>query len=348
MARGQVLNNNVAEGGTTTNTDACSIVKFFISNDKEKCEAMKKVSKSLKQHEKIRTKVDTIYGYEEKNVRMGSRKRNRWINDNFINHPIARQLHYEAEDINSQYPLKSPSPFTKLVNLCQSGINISSFIEINDDRQRIFLKRISKYTNDYINKDNITKASYGPDNLTRLDRRLKQNLIKKPQYEKVIEKYEKNLRLILLKIQKENYKKQLEKERINNELKEIDEDVKNEENEKIKKNKDKKSHHSHDKKDKNLSKKLVKLGEKIKKEKKGELSVFESILNNLNQKHFVISWKIDNEFHRLIVHSICRWYGLLSYSKDKDDGRFTFIEINPYETDLKEKLANTFVKYIYE
>jgi len=34
--------------------------------------------------------------------------------------------------------------------------------------------------------------------------------------------------------------------------------------------------------------------------------------------------------------------------KDKDDGRFTFIEINPYETDLKEKLANTFVKYIYE
>jgi len=57
-----------------------SIVKFFISNDKEKCEAMKKVSKSLKQHEKIRTKVDTIYGYEEKNVRMGSRKRNRWIN----------------------------------------------------------------------------------------------------------------------------------------------------------------------------------------------------------------------------------------------------------------------------
>ena len=29
MARGQVLNNNVAEGGTTTNTDACRYYKFF-------------------------------------------------------------------------------------------------------------------------------------------------------------------------------------------------------------------------------------------------------------------------------------------------------------------------------
>jgi len=210
------------------------------------------------------------------------------------------------------------------------------------------LKRISKYTNDFINKDNISKASYGPDNLTRLDRRLKQNLIKKPQYEKVIEKYEKNIRLILLKIQKENYKKQLEEERINSKAKEVYEGVEDEENEKNKKNRNEKDHRSHDKKDKNLSKKLVKLGEKIKKEKKGELSIFETILNNLNQKHFVISWKIDNEFHRLIVHSICRWYGLLSYSKDKEDGRYTYIEINPYETNIKEKLANTFVKYIYE
>jgi len=82
----------------------------------------------------------------------------------------------------------------------------------------------------------------------------------------------------------------------------------------IKKNKEKKGHHSQDK-EKKLSKKLVKLGEKIKKEKKDELSVFERILNNLNKKHFMLSWKIDNEFHRLIVHSICRWYGLPSYSK---------------------------------
>jgi len=315
MARGQVLNNTNVEGDTTSRTTTYSNVSYFIINDKEKCEVMKKVSKSLKQHEKIKTKVDTIYGYEERNERMGSRKRNRWINDNFINHPIARQLHYEAEDINTQYPLKSPSPFTKLVNLCQSGINISSFIEINDDRQRLFLKRISKYTNNFINKDNVIKSSFGPENLTRLDRRLKQNLIKKPQYKEVIESYEKNIRLILLKIQKENYKKQLEEEeRIKNELQEIEDEDDDGNNEKIKENKEKKGHRSQDK-TKNLSKKLVKLGEKIKKEKKDELSVFEHILNNLNQKHFMVSWKIDNEFHRLIVHSICRWYGLPSYSK---------------------------------
>ncbi|OUM64046.1 hypothetical protein PIROE2DRAFT_20585 [Piromyces sp. E2] len=342
MARGQVLDNTNASNEEEIVQKYN--VKYFITNNKETSEAIKKVTKSLKQQEKIKTKFDTIYDYEERNERMGSRKRNRWINDNFINHPIARQIHYEAQDINAQYPLKSPSPFTKLVNLCQSGINISSFIDINDDRQRLFLKRISKYTNTFINKDSLTKASYGPDNLTRIDRKLKQNLVKKPQYKKVIEGYEKNVRLILLKIQKENQKKQREEEKIKKELQEIVNEVENEKEEKSskssKKTKDKKSK-------KNLSEKLIKLGQKIKKEKKNDLSVFENILNNLNQKHFMISWKIDNEFHRLIVHSLCRWYGLPSYSKDKEDGRYTYIEINPYETDFKERLANTFVKYIY-
>jgi len=300
MARGQILNNTTSEEETNQKYD---YVSYFITNDKETAEAVKKITKSLKQQKKIKTKIDTIYGYdyEERTERMGSRKRNRWINDNFINHPIARQLHYEAQDINAQYPLKSPSPFTKLVNLCQSGINISSFIEINDDRQRLFLKRISKYTNTFINKDGLTKAAYGPDNLTRIDRKLKQNLVKKPQYKKTIKGYEKNIRLILLKIQKENQKKQLEEEEIEN-----DEFENDEEEITLKKS---------SKNKKNLSEKLTKLGQKIKKEKKSELSVFENILHNLNQKHFIISWKIDNEFHRLIVHSICRWYGLPSYSK---------------------------------
>jgi hypothetical protein len=339
MARGQILNNTTSEGETAQKYN----VDYFVTDDYEATDAIKKVTKSFKQHEKTKTKVDNIYGYDERNERMGSRKRNRWINDNFINHPIARQIHYEAQDINAQYPLKSPSPFTKLVNLCQSGINISSFIEINDDRQRLFLKRISKYTNTFINKDGLTKASYGPDNLTRIDRKLKQNLVKKPQYKKVIENYEKNIRLILLKIQKENQKKQLKEKEIENELEEIVKEVETE-----KKEKSSKSSKSKDKKSKkNLSDKLIKLGQKIKKEKKSELSVFENILNNLNQKHFMVSWKIESEFHRLIVHSICRWYGLPSYSEDKEDGRYTYIEINPYETDLKERLANTFVKYIY-
>jgi len=321
MARGQILNNNIND---VNETNTYNGVDYFVTNNKERCDVIKKVTKSLKQQEKekIKTKIDTIYGYEERNERMGSRKRNRWINDNFINHPIARQIHYEAQDINAQYPLKSPSPFTKLVNLCQNGINISSFIDINDDRQRLFLKRISKYTNAFVNKDSINKATYGPDNLTRLDRRLKQNLIKKPQYKEVIEDYEKNIRLILLKIQKENSKKHI---RENSE----------EENIASKKNKDKKRKNN---KKKNLSEKLTKLGKKIKKENKSELSV----------KHFIISWKIDNEFHRLIVHSICRWYGLPSYSKDKDEGRYTYIEINPNEPNLKERLVNPFVKYIYE
>lgn len=342
MARGQFLNNTTTSGDETTAQKYS--VKYHITNDKETSEAVRIITKSLKQQEKIKTKIDNIYGYEERNEKMGSRKRNRWINDNFINHPIARQIHYEAQDINTQYPLKSPSPFTKLVNLCQSGINISSFIDINDDRQRLFLKRISKYTNTFINKDEITKASYGPDNLTRIDRKLKQNLVKKPQYKKIIEGYEKNIRLILLKIQKENKKKQLEEEEIKKELQEIAKEIESEKEEKSskssKKGKEKKSK-------KDLSEKLIKLSQKIKKEKKSNISVFENILNNLNQRHFIISWKIDNEFHRLIVHSICRWYGLTSYSQDKKDGRFTYIEINPYETDLKERLSNTFVKYIY-
>jgi len=344
MARGQILNNNVNE---RTGISSYS-VDYYVANDKEKCEAVRKVTKSLKQQEKdkIKTKIDNIYGYDERNERMGSRKRHRWINDNFINHPIARQIHYEPQDINAQYPLKSPSPFTKLVNLCQNGINISSFIDINDDRQRLFLKRISKYTNTFINKDCIEKTNYGPDNLTRLDRRLKQNLLKKPQYKEVIESYEKNIRLILLKIQKENDKKRLREQREEEEEEEMEE-VKEREvrTRRGSKSKDKKRKNN---KKKNLSEKLVKLGQKIKKEKKSELSVFENILNNLNQKHFIISWKIENEFHRLIVHSICRWYGLTSYSKDKEEGRYTYIEINPNETDLKERLANTFVKYIYE
>jgi hypothetical protein len=329
MARGQVLNNNISD----TNNDNSNRVDYFVANDKEKRDVMKKVTKSLKQQEKekIKTKIDTIYGYEdEKYQKMGSRKKNRWINDNFINHPIAREIHYEAQDINTQYPLKSPSPFTKLVNLYKNGINISSFIDINDDRQRLFLKRISKYTNTFINKDNLYKASYGPDNLTRLDRRLKQNLIKKPQYKEVIESYEKNIRLILLKIKKENSKKK----------------HKEDEEATIKKS-------SKDEKKKNdtkndLSEKLVKLGKKIKKEKKSEINVFESTISDLNQKYFMISWKIENEFHRLIVHSICRWYGLPSYSKNKEEGRYTFIEINPNEPDLKERLVDTFVNYIYE
>ncbi|KAG4099224.1 hypothetical protein H8356DRAFT_1668795 [Neocallimastix lanati (nom. inval.)] len=334
MARGQVLNNHIENRNEASNY----IVDYFITNDKECCDVVKKVTKSLKQQEKekIKTKIDTIYGYDDgRYEKMGSRKRNRWINDNFINHPIARQIHYEAEDINAQYPVKSPSPFTKLVNLCHNGINISSFIDINDDRQRLFLKRISKYTNAFINKDNINKASYGPENLTRLDRRLKQNLTKKPQYKEVIENYEKNIRLILLKIQKENSKKQ---------YKEKDEEEINTTTVK-KTNKDKRRKNN---KKKDLSEKLIKLGKKIKKENKSELSVFENMLNNLNQKHFMISWKIDSEFHRLIVHSICRWYGLPSYSKDKEEGRYTYIEINPNESDLKERLLNTFVKYIYE
>jgi len=312
MARGQILNNTASNENETT-TQKYKI-DYYITNDKETSEAVRKITKSYKQHEKekIKTKIDTIYGYEERNERMGSRKKNRWINDNFINHPIARQIHYEAQDINSQYPLVSPSPFTKLVNLCQSGINISSFIEINDDRQRLFLKRISKYTNTFINKDGLTKASYGPDNLTRIDRKLKQNLVKKPQYKKVIESYEKNIRLILLKIQKENQKKQHEEEEIKKELEEIVNEVEAEKKEKSSKS----SKKSKEKKSKrNLSEKLIKLGQKIKKEKKSDLSVFENILNNLNQKHFMVSWKIDCEFHRLIVHSICRWYGLTSYSK---------------------------------
>jgi len=137
--------------------------------------------------------------------------------------------------------------------------------------------------------------------LTRLDRRLKQNLTKKPQYKEVIENYEKNIRLILLKIQKENSKKQ---------YKEKDEEEINTTTVK-KTNKDKRRKNN---KKKDLSEKLIKLGKKIKKENKSELSVFENMLNNLNQKHFMISWKIDSEFHRLIVHSICRWYGLPSYS----------------------------------
>jgi len=331
MARGQVLNNNV-DNVNEVNTNR---VDYFVTNNKERCDIIKKVTKSLKQQEKekFKTKIDTIYDYDERNERMSSRKRNRWINDNFINHPIARQIHHEKQDINAQYPLISPSPFTKLVNLCHNGINISSFIDINDDRQRLFLKRISKYTNNFINKDSINKASYGPDNLTRIDRRLKQNLMKKPQYKEVIENYEKNIRLILLKIQKENSKKNIKEE-----------ETKKEDNI-VKKSKDKKR--TDNKKD-NLSEKLTKLGKKIKKENNSELSVFENILNNLNQKHFVISWKIDNEFHRLIIHSICRWYGLPSYSKDKNESRYTYIEINPNETNLKERLASTFVKYIYE
>jgi len=332
MARGFILNNVEQDN----NNNASYKVDYYIVNNVEKSDAMRKIAKSLKQQEKIKTKVDTIYDYDERSERMGSRKRNRWLNDNFINHPIARQLHYEPEDINSQYPLKSPSPFTKLVNLCQTGINISSFIDINDDRQRLFLKRISKYTNTFVNKDNLQKVHYGQDNLTRLDRRLKQNLNKKPQYRKVIETYEKNIRLILLKIQKENYKKQqLEAE------KEVEEE-KEEENKKIIKDKKKK----HSKKD--LSEKLVKLGEKIKKEKNSDLSILENVLNNLNKKYFIVSWKVDDEFHRLIIHSICRWYGLPSNSKDKEDGRYICIEINPNETDFKDRLSNTFVKYIYE
>jgi len=345
MARGQVLDNAIDDNNGVNNY---SNVDYIIYNDKEKCEVLRKITKSLKQQEKIKTKVDTIYGYEQRNEKMGSRKRNRWINDNFINHPIARQLHYEAQDINSQYPLKSPSPFTKLVNLYQAGINISSFIDINDDRQRIFMKRISKLTNSFISKDCVDKVNYGQDNLTRIDRRLKQNLSKKPQFKEVIEKYERNIRLILLKIQKENQKKQLEEEEIKTELEAIVKEVEavtvNEEERKSKrKSKDKKR-----KSNKNLSEKLVKLGKKIKKENNSELSIFESILNNLNQKYFMVSWKIDNEFHRLIVHSICRWYGLSSFSKDKKDGRYTYIQISPNESDLKERLANTFVKYIYE
>jgi len=332
MARGFILNNVEQDN----NNNASYKVDYYIVNNVEKSDAMRKIAKSLKQQEKIKTKVDTIYDYDERSERMGSRKRNRWLNDNFINHPIARQLHYEPEDINSQYPLKSPSPFTKLVNLCQTGINISSFIDINDDRQRLFLKRISKYTNTFVNKDNLQKVHYGQDNLTRLDRRLKQNLNKKPQYRKVIETYEKNIRLILLKIQKENYKKQqLEAE------KEVEEE-KEEENKKIIKDKKKK----HSKKD--LSEKLVKLGEKIKKEKNSDLSILENVLNNLNKKYFIVLWKVDDEFHRLIIHSICRWYGLPSNSKDKEDGRYICIEINPNETDFKDRLSNTFVKYIYE
>jgi len=58
-------------------------VDYFVANDKEKCDVMKKVTKSLKQQEKekIKTKIDTIYGYEdEKYQKMGSRKKNRWIN----------------------------------------------------------------------------------------------------------------------------------------------------------------------------------------------------------------------------------------------------------------------------
>jgi len=44
---------------------------------------VKKVTKSLKQQEKekIKTKIDTIYGYDDgRYEKMGSRKRNRWIN----------------------------------------------------------------------------------------------------------------------------------------------------------------------------------------------------------------------------------------------------------------------------
>ncbi|ORX61025.1 hypothetical protein BCR36DRAFT_272524 [Piromyces finnis] len=342
MARGQVLDNTTSNEGESFQRFNNNNAPFFITNDKETVENVKKITKSLRQQEKIKTKIDTIYGYEERNERMGSRKRNRWINDNFINHPIARQIHYEAQDINAQYPVKSPSPFTKLVNLCQNGINISSFIDINDDRQYLFLKRIAKYTNTFINKDGLIKASYGPDNLIRIDRKLKQNLMKKPQYKKVIKSYEKNIRLILLKIQKENQKKQQEEEEIKKEFQDIVKEVEEESSSKsLKNSKSKKSK-------KNLSDKLIQLGQKIKKEKKNNLSVFENILNNLNQKHFIVSWKIDDEFHRLIVHSICRWYGLTSYSKDKEDGRYTYIEINPYENDLKERLANTFSSFIYK
>ncbi|ORX82104.1 hypothetical protein BCR32DRAFT_244421 [Anaeromyces robustus] len=344
MARGFILNNNVNYDQNNNNNNAAYNVDYYIVNNEEQSDAMRKITKSIKQQEKIKTKVDTIYGYEERSERMGSRKRNRWINDNFINHPIARQLHYEPEDINSQYPLKSPSPFTKIVNLCQTGINISSFIDINDDRQRLFLKRISKYTNTFINKDNIQKAHYGQDNLTRLDRRLKQNLNKKPQYREVIENYEKNIRLILLKIQKENYKKQLEAEK---ELKEEEKEIIKEKAKNT--TKSKKEHHKKKKHSKkNLSEKLVKLGEKIKMEKKSDLSILENVLNNLNKKYFIVSWKVDDEFHRLIIHSICRWYGLPSNSKDKENGRYICIEINPNETDFKDRLTNTFVKYIYE
>ena len=38
----------------------------------------------------------------------------------------------------------------------------------------------------------------------------------------------------------------------------------------------------------------------------------------------------------------------LILGKDKEEGRYTYIEINPNESDLKERLLNTFVKYIYE
>jgi len=55
-------------------------VDYFVTDDYEATDAIKKVTKSFKQHEKTKTKVDNIYGYDERNERMGSRKRNRWIN----------------------------------------------------------------------------------------------------------------------------------------------------------------------------------------------------------------------------------------------------------------------------
>jgi hypothetical protein len=79
MARGQVLNNHIENRNEASNY----IVDYFITNDKECCDVVKKVTKSLKQQEKekIKTKIDTIYGYDDgRYEKMGSRKRNRWIN----------------------------------------------------------------------------------------------------------------------------------------------------------------------------------------------------------------------------------------------------------------------------
>lgn len=286
---------------------------------------------------------------------MGSRKRNRWNNDNFVNHPIAKQIHYESQDIYSSCKTVNPSPFTKLVNLHQYGINISNFLEINDDRQKTFLKRISKYTESFksICKNKKVNSIYGPENLTKLDRRLKQKLVKRPTMRGIIEEYEVRLRNVLIFLQKEQQQQQKK------EIEKVDkENLENNSNQantndliKTKINTTKPSslkkvttttttaHPSSSVKSKEATKKLDL--------KEIRLNRIEKARDNQVKKSLIVVWAIENEFHRLMVHTICRWYGLSSYSKDNDGNRYTFIEIDSDIDNFDERLKNTYSDFIF-
>lgn len=262
--------------------------------------------------------------------------------DNFITHPLARQIHHEAQDlITAKYPYVDPSPFTKLVNLhYMDGINISNFIDIDDDRQSSFLKKISKYTDNFIlrkleaiaskhynkmhgNKDEDLINSgvsllyaFGEENLSRADRQLKQRLGRKQQMEKLVEDYEKKIRKLLRKFCKELIKQnqivqkaksiELEKEASNLndtlEEKQIDAPAPNS------------TKNSTEDKEEDIKK--IKNSNLPTTTEQSSAQLLKNLKQHLSQYQLLAVWKVDNEFHRLVIHTLCRWYGLKSFSQN--------------------------------